>query len=377
MAAGPRPISCPGLRGRHGAWSKPVVFCRSPEQPTEPLILILAITLAFARKGRCMTHITTTQDEILVGIDVAKDTLELARSDSQDILTLANSAPGIKRLVGLLRDLRPTLIVIEATGGYEQPALEAMLDADLPVALAQPAHVRHLAKALGILAKTDAIDARVLIQYARHAGPRLAEKRSKNRVELEALVTCRRQLIMVRTEQSNRLGVTRSASARHAIEKVLKAVQDQIDALEQQIRLLLESDDEMNGWNRRLRTVPGVGPVLSTTLLAEMIELGAVGRTQISALAGVAPFNRDSGRFRGKRSIRGGRASVRSALYMAAVAAIRCNPVIRAFAQRLKAAGKPTKVVIVAAMRKLLTLLNAMVRDRLDWSQLNVVQKLA
>jgi len=324
-----------------------------------------------------MTPSNLPQDEVLVGIDVAKDKLDLARSDTDEIITLANTARGIDKLINLLRDLPLSIIVIEATGGYEQPALQAMLDADLPVALAQPAHVRHMAKALGILAKTDAIDARVLVLYARHASPRLAAKRSKNRVELEALITCRRQLIKVRTEQRNRLGVTRAASARRAIEAVLDAVQEQIDDLDEQIRSLIQSDDDMNGWDKLLQSVPGVGPVLSTTLLAELIELGSVGRTQISALAGVAPFNRDSGRFRGKRAIRGGRPTVRSALYMATLAAIRCNPIIRVFAERLKATGKPPKVVIVAAMRKLLTILNAMVRDRLEWSQLRIVQNLS
>jgi len=151
-------------------------------------------------------------ESILVGIDVAKDKLDVARSDTDRVITLDNAEEGIAELVALLEELGPSLIVIEATGGYERPALDAMLDAGLPVALAQPAHVRHMAKALGILAKTDAIDARVLVTYARHASPRLAEKRPKNRVELEALVTCRRQLVGVRTEQRNRLGVTRSVA---------------------------------------------------------------------------------------------------------------------------------------------------------------------
>lgn len=324
-----------------------------------------------------MTHATVPQDGVFVGIDVAKATLDLARSNADGTDTFTNDAPGIKKLIAMLRRLKPTLIVIEATGGYEQPALGAMLDADLPVALAQPAHVRHLAKALGILAKTDAIDARVLVQFARHAAPRLAEKRTKHRVELEALVTCRRQLIKVQTGQRNRLGVTRSKSARRAIEKVLKTLQDQIQRLDEEIRQIIESDDDMNHWNRLLQTVPGVGKVLSMTLLAELLELGSIGRAQISALVGVAPFNRDSGRFKGKRSIRGGRPAVRSALYMAAVTAIQHNQVIIPFAERLKAAGKPPKVVIVAAMRKLITLLNAMVRDGLEWQQLKVVQKFA
>ena len=316
-------------------------------------------------------------DPILVGIDVAKRKLDIARSDTDRVITLDNAETGIAELLAMLEELGPSLIVIEATGGYERLALDAMLDAGLPVALAQPAHVRHMAKALGILAKTDAIDARVLVTYARHASPRLAEKRSKNRAELEALVTCRRQLVRARSEHHNRLDVTRSVSACRALEAVLRTLKRQIEELDAQIRALIESDDDMGGWDKLLRTVPGIGAVVSATLIAELVELGAVGRAQISALAGVAPFNRDSGGFKGKRTIRGGRTHVRSQLYMAAVTAIRCNPIIRAFAERLKAKGKPPKQVIVAAMRKLLTIANAMIRDRVEWSQLRIVQNLA
>ena len=322
-----------------------------------------------------MTDSTVPHEPVLVGIDVAKDKLDFARSDTNEVITVTNSKPGIEKLVNLVRKIDCSLIVIEATGGYEQPALMALLDADLPVALVQPAHVRYMAKALGILAKTDAIDARVLVSYARHAQPRLAEKRSENTVELEALITCRRQLIKVRTEQGNRLRVTRAASAQRAIQAVLETIQQQVDDLDKQISELIQSDDEMGGWDRIIRSVPGVGPVVSATLLAELIELGTIGRKQISALVGVAPFNRDSGRFKGKRAIRGGRPSVRSALYMAAVSAMRCNPVIKCFADRLKAAGKPTKLVIVAAMRKLVSFLNAMLRDQIEWPQLKIVQK--
>lgn len=314
------------------------------------------------------------ESSILVGIDVAKDKLDVARSDDDRVVTIPNTDRGIAELCAMLREVKPTLVVIEATGGYERPALDAMLDAELPVALAQPAHVRHMAKALGILAKTDAIDARVLVTYARHAEPRLARKRSKNRAELEALVTCRRQLIKVRTEQRNRLGMTRAASARDAIKAVLETIGQQVEALDEQIRTLIDSDDDMHHKDRLLRTVPGVGLIVSATLLAELVELGTIGRTQISALAGVAPFNRDSGRYAGKRAIRGGRPRVRSVLYMAALTAMRCNPLIRRFTDRLKAKGKANKVVIVAAMRKLLTILNAMIRDRVEWSQLKIVQ---
>lgn len=320
---------------------------------------------------------STPKEAPLVGIDVAKYKLDVARSDTGEVVTTTNNAKGIAKLVSQIVELRPRLVVIEATGGYERAALDALLDAGVPVALAQPAHVRHMAKALGVLAKTDAIDARVLIEYARHAAPRLAEKRSKNREELEGLITCRRQLVESRTLHRNQLGVTRSTPARRAIEAVIESIDAEIEGLEERVRTLIESDDDLSTPDKLIRTIPGVGPVLSATLLAELLELGSIGGAQISALVGVAPFNRESGRMKGRRAIRGGRASVRSTLYMAAVTAIRCNPVIRAFADRLKAAGKPSKVVIVAAMHKLIRYINVMIRDRIEWSQLKVVQKLA
>lgn len=316
---------------------------------------------------------------LFAGIDVAKDKLDLARSDDADaaVLTCPNAPDGVAQVTAALAAC-PHLacVVVEATGGLEQPLLDALLDAHLPVALANPGHVRHFAKGLGILAKTDAIDARVLAAFARHAAPRLAEKRAANRAELEALVTCRRQLVHVRTEQLNRRGRTRSTAALRSIDAVLKTLDAQVDSLDRQIRTLIESDDDMGRFDRLLRSVPGVGPTLSATLLAEMLELGTLGRRQAAALAGVAPFSRDSGRTRGTRSIRGGRGAVRSVLYMATIAAMRFNPVIKAFARRLLDAGKRKKVVIVACMRKLLTILNAMLREGLRWDQMKLAQNL-
>lgn len=239
-----------------------------------------------------------------------------------------------------------------------------------------PGNVRHFARGLGVLAKTDAIDAGVLAEFARLAEPRLSVKRPETQVELEALVTCRRQLISVRTEQTNRRGATRSEAARGAIDAVLNTLREQIDELDERIRTLIGSDDDMDAADTLLRSVPGVGPILSATLLCELAELGTVDRGAIGALGGVAPFNCDSGNVRGARSIRGGRGSVRGVLYMSAIAAMRVNPVIRAFAGRLKEKGKRNKVVIVACMRKLLTILNAMVRDRIAWSELQIVKNL-
>lgn len=313
---------------------------------------------------------------LFAGIDVAKDKLDLARSDSDGIVTVANDAAGIRQIVQQLRAAGAALavVVVEATGGLERPLLDAFLDADLPVALVNPGHVRHFAKGIGKLAKTDRIDAKVLVEFARLAAPRLAQKRSQNRAELEALVTCRRQLTLVRTEQSNRRGATASKAAIRSIDAVLKTVNRQILELDRKIAVLLESDDDFGHLDRLLQSVPGVGPVLSSTLLAELMELGTIGRRQVGALVGVAPFNCDSGRFKGKRRIRGGRASVRGVLYMATIAAMRFNPVIRRFAERLAGGAKLNKVIIVACMRKLLSILNAMIRERITWDQLKLVR---
>ena len=345
----------------------------SPEQPIELL----------PRLGRShlqeRVHVTTASipsdpSAVFVGIDVSKKQLDLARSDHADHWSYPNDSTGIRRIIEAFKNLALGTIVVEATGGLERPLIDALLNASLPVALVNPGQVRHFAKALGILAKTDAVDARVLMEFARKTAPRLAVKRSKIQGELDALVTCRRQLLQVRTEQSNCGQSTVHTAARKAIHAVLKTLDKQIASLDDQIAQLIASDDDMSHHNQILQSVPGVGPVLGATLLAELLELGDTGRREISALVGVAPFNRDSGRFKGKRSIRGGRASVRHVLYMATIAAIRYNPVIKAFAARLENAGKAPKVVIVACMRKLLSILNAMIREDIPWNQLDVVK---
>ena len=316
----------------------------------------------------------SSSSSLFVGIDVAKDKLDLARSDADAVRCFASDDAGIACIRDELRGSGVKLIVIEATGGLERTLVGALLDAELPVALVNPGRVRHFARGIGILAKTDAIDAKVLVEFARRGEPRLLEKRSKIRVELEALVTCRRQLIHMRTEQSNRRAVTSSKTALRSIDAVLKVLNRQILELDRKIAALIESDDDLDRDGKLLASVPGVGVVLASTLLAELAEIGTVGRRTICALVGVAPFNDDSGRIKGKRAIRGGRASVRSVLYMAAVAAMRFNPIIRRFAQRLAHSGKLKKVQIVACMRKLLSILNVMIRDGLRWEQLNLVK---
>jgi transposase len=318
---------------------------------------------------------TESSDRIFMGIDVSKDHLDVARSDEDKVVRFANDAAGIDRIVKMLKPIGAVRTAVEATGGWERSLLEALLQADLPVALVNPRHVRDLAKGLGSLAKTDAIDARMLAEFARLAEPRLSSKRPQKQAELQALVTCRRQLLDVRVAQTNRRRQTRSKSALRSIDAVLKTVNKQIERLEAEIDKLIASDDDLSRRNELLQSVPGVGPVLAATTLAELDELGQCSPKEIAALVGVAPFNHDSGRMKGKRAIRGGRAGVRNTLYMATLSARQRNPVIQRFAERLLAAGKPKKVVTVAAMRKLLTLLNVMMRENLTWHQLDLVKR--
>jgi transposase len=311
---------------------------------------------------------------LFVGIDVAKDKHDVARSDTDHPFCFPNDPQGIGRIVESFQTTRPTCIVVESTGGLERPLLEALLDAGLPVALVNPARVRYFAIGSGIIAKTDRIDARVLVQFAQRAKVRLAQKRAENQGELDALVTCRRQLCGARATQANCRATSRSTRAIRSIDAVIDTLDKQIDSLDKQIRRLIDSDDDFKHLDELLRSAPGVGPVLSSTLVAELSELGATDRQEIAALVGVAPFNDDSGRHRGKRVICGGRVQVRCVLYMATLTALRCNPVLKRFAERLRATGKSFKVTIVACMRKLLALLNAMVRDDLLWSELSVVK---
>jgi transposase len=313
------------------------------------------------------------------GIDVAKEKLDLAVNDGASRVafeTFANDDAGIKRLVQRLAPLAVRCVVVESTGGLERPLLDALIDAALPAALVHPGRVRALARGLGIAAKTDRVDANVLAHFGKLAEPRLAEKRSASQAELQALVTCRRQLVATRARQFNFLESTSSKTAAKALRKVVELLDRQIEQLDKKVRELIDSDQEFKDLDRRLRQVPGVGPALSATLVAELPELGDVERRQIGALVGVVPYNVDSGRFQGKRAIAGGRADVRQTLYMATLSAVRYNPVIKPLVDRLAKVGKPWKVRMVAAMRKLLNLLNAMARDGLRWEELNVVQKL-
>ena len=307
-------------------------------------------------------------NQVWIGIDVAKATLDLHLLPSGQSHSLPNNTAGFQQLRKLLPDPAPCLIVLEATGGYERQLVADLLDAGCRVAVINPKRARDFARALGLVAKTDRIDARVLALFAEKVQPAPVEKTPEKQVEIQQLVARRRQLIDLRTQESNRLEVTAAKAARKSIQAVLKILERQIHGIEAAIQDLVQSDDDWRHKAQLVESVDGLGGVTATTMVANVPELGQLNRQQISSLVGLAPFNRDSGPHKGKRCISGGRKSVRSVLYMAALAAMRCNPVIKAFANRLAQHGKPFKVVITACMRKLLVILNAIVKSGRPWN---------
>jgi transposase len=304
-----------------------------------------------------------------IGVDVAKATLDVAwqQADRTHRLSSENTPAGLTQLLRQLPPAKQARIVVEATGGYERQLVAALWEAGYSVAVVNPRQVRDFAKALGILAKTDRIDAVVLANFGQRVQPRIAEKSLAQQAELAQLVGRRRQLIDLRTMESNRLKQATARAACKSIRQLLETLDKQIAKIEAEIASLLESDDDWRTKIQVLSSTPGIGQVTSATLVAELPELGKLNRQAISALVGVAPFNDDSGTHRGKRRVIGGRASVRQVLYMAALSARRCNPVIRAFAERLAAQGKPAKVVLTACMRKLLVILNTMLQNNTPW----------
>jgi transposase len=301
-----------------------------------------------------------------IGIDVAKAQFEWACLPSGETGRVPNAEEGIRELVAHCQALTPTLIVLEATGGYAAALVAALATAGLPLVVVNPRQVRDFAKATGQLAKTDAIDAQVLALFAERVRPALRPLPDEAVQALDALLTRRRQLVEMLTAERNRLLIARPP--------VRRDLQQHIRFLERRLR---EADDDLHTavkasplWRVKddlLQSVPGVGRVVSLTLLAELPELGQLSHKEIAALVGVAPLNRDSGTLRGKRLVYGGRAPVRAVLYMAALVASKCNPVIRRFYQRLRAAGKPAKVALTACMRKLLIILNAIARSGTPW----------
>jgi transposase len=302
-----------------------------------------------------------------VGIDVAQARLEVAVWPTGEGWEVSQDTGGTATLVERLQALQPQLVVLEATGGWEVPVVAALAAAGLPVAVVNPRQVRDFARATGKLAKTDRLDARVLAQFAQAIRPSPRPLPDAQAQELGALLARRRQMVEMLTMERNRLR-TALARVRPRLQAHITWLEQELQQVDQDLHHLLRASPLWREKDDLLRGVPGIGRVLSLTLLAELPELGTLDRRQIAALVGVAPFHRDSGTLRGKRSIWGGRAPVRAALYMATLVATRHNPVLRAFYQRLLRAGKPKKVAVVACMRKLLIILNAMLRHRTPWA---------
>jgi transposase len=303
---------------------------------------------------------------VYVGIDVAKSHLDVARHDEEEVWRVGNDEEGIDVLVMRLVELRPELVVLEATGGFEVPAAAALVARDVQVVIANPRQTRDFAKSTGRLAKTDTIDARGLALFAERVRPQVRDLPSEEARALGALVSRRRQIIDMITAEKNRLGFALKPVEK-GIAKHIRWLERQLEDVDADLDSMIRESPVWAAKRDLLQTVPGVGPNLSSVLIAELPELGQLSHRQIAALVGVAPFARDSGVFRGKRMIWGGRATVRTALYLSVWSAARWNPVIRPFYNRLRANGKPPKVAQVASMRKLLTILNAMVRDGRTW----------
>jgi transposase len=298
-----------------------------------------------------------------VGIDVAKDRLDIAVLGAGAVWQVDNTCEGIAGLVEQMQALQPELIVVEATGGYQQAVVEGLFVAGQAVAVVNPARVRQFARACGLLAKTDKLDAQVLAEFGRKVQPRRYEGKSEAEKQLSALLVRRRQLEEMLKAEQNRLR-TISPSLKSSVERIVACLREEKKHLEEQIQQFMKEQEDWQEPTEILSSAPGVGMVTTATLLAELPELGKLDRKKIAALVGVAPMNFDSGRKRGYRKTKGGRGDVRSVLYMSTLVATRYNPLIRAQYQQLLKRGKVKKVALTACMRKFLTILNAMLRDQ-------------
>ena len=304
---------------------------------------------------------------MFVGIDVSKDRLDVHLRPAGEALTVTRDDAGIEALVGRLVALQPELVVLEATGGFETVVAAALAAGGLPLAVVNPRQIRDFARATGRLAKTDPLDAAVIAHFAEAVRPQARPVASRETVMLGELIARRRQLIEMMTAERNRRRQLTSQRLIKGIDRILAALQLQLSELEQDIDQAVRGTPAWREKEDLLVSVPGIGSKIARTLLAELPELGSLDRHQVAALVGVAPFNRDSGRWRGRRSIAGGRATVRSALFMSVLVSIRRKLPLHALYLRLRAAGKPPKVAIVACMRKLATILNAIIRDQKPW----------
>ncbi len=308
-----------------------------------------------------------TATSVFVGLDVAKLTLDVALRPSGEQWSVSNDEAGIAALLERLRPLVPTLVVCEATGGFERAAIAILAAAGLPVVVANPRQIRDFARATGQLAKTDQLDAALLALFAERVRPPPRPLPDEATRLLDALLTRRRQLLEMLVAEKNRLGFA-PRSLHQGIQQHIRWLERQLDDVTKAVADQIEHSPVWRAKDDLLQSVPGVGPIVSAVLLAELPELGALSHKQLATLAGVAPLARDSGTLRGKRMVWGGRAGVRTALYLAALCGRRWNPQLRVFYERLIAAGKPKKVALIACARKLLTILNAMLRDNTRWN---------
>jgi transposase len=308
-----------------------------------------------------------TSAGIFVGIDVAKAQLDIAIRPSGEYFTAPHDDPGVSGVVQRLCALQPTLVVLEATGGFELDVASALGAAGVPTAVVNPRQVRDFARSTGLLAKTDRLDAQVLAHFGEVLRPAARSLPDAQAQELSAVLLRRRQLVEMLVAEKNRLPMA-TRRIRPPLQRHIEWLQQQVADLDRDLGALIRSSPLWRAKDDLLRSVPGVGPVLATTLLASLPELGTLNRQQIAALVGVAPLNRDSGTWRGRRTVWGGRAHVRAVLYMSTLVAVRHNPRLRSFYVRLRDAGKVPKVALIACMRKLLTILNAILKHQTPWA---------
>ena len=306
-------------------------------------------------------------EQMFVGIDVAKDRLDVHVRPSGEAFSVARDGKGLDELVARLRKMDVALIVLEATGGFETMVAGALCAAGLPLAVVNPRQIRAFARAVGRLAKTDTLDAAVNAHFAEAVRPDPRPVPDEQTRSLGELITRRRQIVEMMTAERNRRERLTNRRMIKSVDRLLKALQRELSDLEADLDETIRGTPAWRETEDLLKSVPGIGDVIARTLIADLPELGTLDRKKIAALVGVAPFNRDSGTLRGKRTVWGGRANVRATLYMAALVASRHNPILRRFYQRLLKAGKPKKLALTAVMRKLLTILNAIVRDQTPW----------
>lgn len=369
-----RPVDAP-VQQNGSLWSQPSddvekhVRCTTPysklEQPLEPRREFACCKNELS--GQCNSNPSEDRMEPFIGIDVAKAEVEIKESNQQETYSERNNQAGIRRIVRRMTEIQPALVATEATGGYEKPLARALAEAGIRIAVINPRQIRDFARSVGKLSKTDSIDAEIIALYAERIRPQPRHLRDDNTDALYALLARRQQLMQMQTAEKNRVQMRSSAAVQRSVRAMLRSLGNEIKALSQSIDELLASCPAIQARIDLLQTVSGVGPVMAQTLVAAVPELGRVSKRQIAALVGVAPINRDSGTIRGYRSVWGGRSNVRAILYMAALTAARSNPTIRDFYNRLVASGKKPKVALVACMRKLLVILNAILKQETPW----------